>query len=517
MQGMSNPSVAAAGIGPGGKALLEFRGRTFLEHVCAAVAARVSEVIVVAAPGQALPKLPLGVRVIRDTTASAGPLAGIRDGLKSALETARSSGRAEPCVAMIASCDLPLLRSQIVGHLIEIVYAAIGNLSTQTSPDSLRSTQKPSTFRSTQKPSTFRSTQKPSTFRSTQKPSTFVWALPEVHAHRQVLVSALSVSLLPQIEAYLAEGRRDLQGFAQRLETIDPAAIRIVSSDELRPLDPSLESFCDIDTPAELQLLVERSEASQADLVHDIEAATQWFSQWHIYRLIVDHDRLSHRGIHEALGNFVRTNRRSPFSLLDIGCGDAGFIAKTFSQTQIASYVGVDASRSALAEARRELGSVPFHVELVEADLVCHLADKAASGLQRFDLILAGYVVHHLPLAEKRIFFKRCRSLLAADGQLLFYDVCRRQSETRQEYLNHYVTMIRSWNELSPEALKSTCRHVFDRDFPETQEVILEMAREAGFVCEGSQIFVDQTQFHRLFCFSQRQSRDGLQAIGSVQ
>ena len=487
---MSNPSVAAAGIGPGGKALLEFRGRTFLEHVCAAVAARVSEVIVVAAPGQALPKLPLGVRVIRDTTASAGPLAGIRDGLKSALETARSSGRAEPCVAMIASCDLPLLRSQIVGHLIEIVYAAIGNLSTQTSPDSLR---------------------------STQKPSTFVWALPEVHAHRQVLVSALSVSLLPQIEAYLAEGRRDLQGFAQRLETIDPAAIRIVSSDELRPLDPSLESFCDIDTPAELQLLVERSEASQADLVHDIEAATQWFSQWHIYRLIVDHDRLSHRGIHEALGNFVRTNRRSPFSLLDIGCGDAGFIAKTFSQTQIASYVGVDASRSALAEARRELGSVPFHVELVEADLVCHLADKAASGLQRFDLILAGYVVHHLPLAEKRIFFKRCRSLLAADGQLLFYDVCRRQSETRQEYLNHYVTMIRSWNELSPEALKSTCRHVFDRDFPETQEVILEMAREAGFVCEGSQIFVDQTQFHRLFCFSQRQSRDGLQAIGSVQ
>ena len=40
-------------IGPGGKACLEFRGRTFLEHVCEAVAARVPEVIVVAAPGMA--------------------------------------------------------------------------------------------------------------------------------------------------------------------------------------------------------------------------------------------------------------------------------------------------------------------------------------------------------------------------------------------------------------------------------------------------------------------------------
>ena len=478
MQGMTNPSAANAGIGPGGKACLEFRGRTFLEHVCEAVAARVPEVIVVAAPGQALPKLPLGVRVIRDTTAKLGPLAAIRDGMISALETARSSGRAEPRVAMIVSCDLPLLRSQIVGHLIEIVSAAIGRFSTQKS----------SAF-------------------STQKPCAYAWALPEVHAHRQVLVSALSVSLLPHIEAYLAKGRRDLQGFAQWLETIDPTVIRIVSSDELRGLDPSLESFCDIDTPAELQLLLEEhTDPLGTELTHDSEAATQWFSQWHIYRLIVDHDRLSHRGIHEALGNFVRTNRCSPFSLLDIGCGDAGFIAQTFFQTQIASYVGVDASSSALVEARRELDSVPFQVELVKADLVCHLVDKAAAGLQRFDLILAGYVVHHLPLAEKQLFFKRCRSLLATDGQLLFYDVCRRQSETRQEYLNDYVTMIRSWKELSKEALKSTCRHVIECDFPETEGVIMEMAREAGFVCEGSQMFADQTEFHRLFCFSQSKS-----------
>ena len=74
-------SVAPTG---GGKALLTFQGKTFLEHVVGSVAAEADRTIVVAAAGQILPVLD-GVQIVRDSTPGAGPLAGIRDGLRAAV------------------------------------------------------------------------------------------------------------------------------------------------------------------------------------------------------------------------------------------------------------------------------------------------------------------------------------------------------------------------------------------------------------------------------------------------
>jgi len=85
--------------------------------------------------------------------------------------------------------------------------------------------------------------------------------------------------------------------------------------------------------------------------VHSPDEAARWFRQWAIYRSIVDADWMHHRGIFGAVRAWVLVHHPGPFTLLDLGCGDAGLIRKTFADTGLWAYTGVDASATALAEA----------------------------------------------------------------------------------------------------------------------------------------------------------------------
>ena len=199
----------------GGKASLTFHGKTFLEHVVAAVAAEADRTIVVAAPGQTLPAID-GAGLVRDTTPGAGPLAGIRDGLRASLAAGEPDRRDDhaappPRLAVVTSCDLPLLRPEIVRLLI---HAATESHA--------------------------------------------LWIVPLVHGHRQVLVSVMRVELLPRIEEWLAVGRRDLRGLCAAIARDDPGSVGEVTEEACKAVDPMLVSFIDIDTPDDLERLQSR-------------------------------------------------------------------------------------------------------------------------------------------------------------------------------------------------------------------------------------------------------------------
>ena len=234
---------------------------------------------------------------------------------------------------------------------------------------------------------------------------------------------------------------------------------------------------------------------------HDPEAATRWFNQWHVYRAIVDANWMAHREIFRAIQTWVLMRYPGPFTLLDLGCGDAGFIQASFSATGLWAYTGVDASQAALAEARNELAGAGFQVRLLEADMLAYLGRDSTPGDTVFDVILASYAVHHLPAREKQLFFHLARARLAPGGCLLFADIVRRDDETRGGYLDRYVGMMRAhWNALTPEGLASTIEHVTQRDVPETIPALTAMAGQAGFP-EPQELFRDATGFHRLLAF----------------
>jgi molybdopterin-guanine dinucleotide biosynthesis protein A len=202
-------SVAASG---GGKAWLTFHGQTFLEHVVAAVAAEVGLTIVVAAAGQRLPALD-GVRVVHDRTPGAGPLAGIRDGLRAvlAVDDAGHAAAQPPRFAFVASCDVPLVRQEVVRLLMAVAAE-----------------------------------------------SDALWTVPVVHGHRQVLVSVMRVEMLSRIEAWLLTGRRDLRGLFKEMAQTDPQSVGEVTEEACKAVDPTLESFVDIDTPDDFERLQSR-------------------------------------------------------------------------------------------------------------------------------------------------------------------------------------------------------------------------------------------------------------------
>ena len=87
------------------KAWLDWHGSTLLRRTCGVVARGAGgPVVVVRAPGQELPELPAGVRVVEDAREGRGPLQGLLAGLEAT----------EGELAFVASTDMPFLHPRFV-------------------------------------------------------------------------------------------------------------------------------------------------------------------------------------------------------------------------------------------------------------------------------------------------------------------------------------------------------------------------------------------------------------------
>ncbi|MGH7828894.1 MAG: NTP transferase domain-containing protein [Candidatus Binatia bacterium] len=88
------------------KSLLPFGGEPLIVHIVRKLVGLFGDVVVVAAPEQELPSLP--VTVVRDEVAHQGPVGGIYYGLRAA----------ERDVCFVTSCDAPFLNLSLVSYLL---------------------------------------------------------------------------------------------------------------------------------------------------------------------------------------------------------------------------------------------------------------------------------------------------------------------------------------------------------------------------------------------------------------
>jgi molybdenum cofactor guanylyltransferase len=88
------------------KALLPFDSEPLIAHIVRTLQYLFGEIVVVAAPGQDLPSLP--VKLVRDDIAYQGPVGGIYYGLKA------SGGE----FSLVTSCDVAFLNSRFISYLI---------------------------------------------------------------------------------------------------------------------------------------------------------------------------------------------------------------------------------------------------------------------------------------------------------------------------------------------------------------------------------------------------------------
>jgi molybdopterin-guanine dinucleotide biosynthesis protein A len=182
------------------KAELDWGSTSLLAHVVERVAEGVSgPLVVVRAAGQALPSLPVGVRVVDDPAEGLGPLQGIAAGLAAA-------AAADAGLAFVTATDMPLLEPAYVRRVVALLR---------------------------------------------DDPEGSEVAMPVVLGHRQTLAAAYRTSLAPVAAALVAELRLNPGVLLERCRVNWVDEAQLLADPELAAVDPHLRSVTSVDTPQE--------------------------------------------------------------------------------------------------------------------------------------------------------------------------------------------------------------------------------------------------------------------------
>lgn len=214
---------------------------------------------------------------------------------------------------------------------------------------------------------------------------------------------------------------------------------------------------------------------------------------WTLYDTISEKNYMFHREIYAHVAKLLKQRHaQGPYHLLDLGCGNARFLAPCLKTSPPASYDGVDLSVTALDEARTYLQGVS-NTALHHQDMLQAIEDIDSA----FDIIFTGFAVHHLDVTAKQRLFHACAQRLAPGGQLIMVDVVREDCQTREQYLDSYLHFMRTqWAEVIPAHLDEACAHVAAYDFPETLADLTRMAKQAALT--ETQLISRYAQHHIL-------------------
>lgn len=198
---------------------------------------------------------------------------------------------------------------------------------------------------------------------------------------------------------------------------------------------------------------------------------------WTLYDTITEMNYMFHQEIYALIANLLAQRHGGrPYAVLDLGCGNARFLAPCFKAAPPSRYDGVDLSAAALEEAREHLAALE-QVTLHHQDML-HATRQVDAA---FDVIFTSFAVHHLDSAAKQQLFHASAARLAPGGVFLMVDIVREEDQSRQDYLDEYLATMRTrWTAVRPDHLAEACMHVAAFDFPETFSELARMAAAAG-------------------------------------
>jgi hypothetical protein len=211
--------------------------------------------------------------------------------------------------------------------------------------------------------------------------------------------------------------------------------------------------------------------------VEQIEGVEAVFKQWQLYAKVEELNYFQHREVYALLGQFLRRISR-PFRLLDLGCGDAGFMAKALEGTTISRYTGVDLASMALTLAKKNLAGLPCEQCLMEKDFYAVVGEGEIAA----EVIWIGLSFHHLPLPQKVKFLGLARKILPDGGYLLMYEPTLLEDESREQFLERCRQVSKSlWVDLTAAEREKLIDHIVHHDFPEKLSTLDQIGRQQGF------------------------------------
>lgn len=192
------------------------------------------------------------------------------------------------------------------------------------------------------------------------------------------------------------------------------------------------------------------------------------FRGWELYERITRANHMRHAETEAAVrARLVR--RAGPLRVLDLGCGDGRVAADVLVSSRVVGYVGVDLSEGALDlhDRRPAPGSAPAEVE---RRLVCGDIAETIRALPggAFDLVLAGFSLHHFPTDRKAGVLDDVARVLAPGGWFVWTDTYRREGESREAFLARLFVEVRTtWTAATPDEREQFVSHIGEFDHPE--------------------------------------------------
>lgn len=229
----------------------------------------------------------------------------------------------------------------------------------------------------------------------------------------------------------------------------------------------------------------------------NVEEVRKFFNQWALYQKIVDHNYLGHKEAYSTFGEFLREHFARSFSLIDLGSGDASFMARILQGMKISSYEAVDISPVALSLASKNMCSVEGEKIFTNDDFFRLIQKKRRPA----DVIWIGLSLHHLPFDQKSHLISQCRRSLTSEGLLMIYDPVLKEGESRDQFVQRWWAFCQSqWMALSFEEKNSIYEHVRSADFPETLSTYKNLGKTCGF-SHVSSVFVDCSGIYEIIVF----------------
>ncbi|WP_200817572.1 class I SAM-dependent methyltransferase [Calothrix rhizosoleniae] len=214
-----------------------------------------------------------------------------------------------------------------------------------------------------------------------------------------------------------------------------------------------------------------------------MNADNQFFNeQWQLYQKVLNNNYMGHKEIYSILHDFLINHLQTPFSLLDLGCGDASFTTKSLFNTSISAYKGIDLSAAALEIAQRNLEAIPCKKTFIQDDISTAINQLVNQKDDKFDVVMTSFALHHLSLEEKESVISQISHLLESNGILIIVDVIRLAEEERENFIKRYLNHVRKdWYLISSQEYSMIENHISTCDFPETQNTLSEITRKHNF------------------------------------
>jgi len=225
----------------------------------------------------------------------------------------------------------------------------------------------------------------------------------------------------------------------------------------------------------------------------------EFFTTWETYRKVLENNYMHHQAIYREVRTLLQQKlQQRLFTLVDLGCGDACFLANALIDMNIFHYTGFDLSEPALRLAAENITPLGCEAHLQQSDFMQGLAQMT----EAVDVIFAGYALHHLSYEDKARFFSLAKQKLTENGFVLMVDVMREPDETLPIYLDSYCQwMTETWTSLNSNEIRGFHHHVRHYDITETVIVLDDLAQKSGFVQTR---IIHELPWHKTLLFEQK-------------